>query len=241
MGRHGARSAMLLLILVLSSCSLLPAGDPEGTSSYHVRGRAVDATGAPLSGVEVFAENTAKTDSRVAGLTNNDGVYDLDLSGHEPSSWRVSAQLNRIFHEVHHTFALYPKETEQFAGQNGAVRDFEWHLSGATPAGGYYGGQVFVIADLEQAELDPAEAELTFTPVGELVDGSTGKTFSMVPPDGRIVPDVPVGRYQVSAKLTDGKTLKVRVLGKGEYAAEVTADFVETEENDIALELEISR
>lgn len=234
-------TGLLTLLLFLGGCSLVE-GEAGGVKSYAVKGRVTDESGAPLAGVDVFAENTAGYGARVAGATDDEGLYELDLEGREPSSWRVSAQLSREYHGTKYTFSLYPRETAQFAGEKGAIRDFEWKLSGANPAGGVYGYPVYVYADAAAPDLDPSKVVLTFTPDGSLVDGSDGKSFSMVPKDGTTIPDVPVGRYTVTAaSSTDtGSGIRLRIPGKGEFTDKVTADFAETEEHGIAMELEIS-
>ena len=234
-------SGLMTLLLMAGGCSLVE-GETGGIESYAVKGRVTDSTGAPLAGVDVFAENTAEFGARVAGATDEEGLYELDLSGREPSSWRVTAQLSREYHGTKYTFALYPRETAQFAGETGAIRDFEWKLSGANPAGGVYGYTVYVYADVADEDLDPSKVVLTFTPDGSLVDGSDGKSFSMVPKDGTTIPDVPVGRYTVTAaSSTDtGSGIRLRIPGKGDFSDKVTVDFVETEEHGIAMELEIS-
>lgn len=234
-------TGLVSLSVLLSGCSVVK-GEVGGVESYAVKGRVTDSSGAPLAGADVFAENTAGFGARMAGATDDEGLYELDLEGKEPSSWRVSAQLSREYHGTKYTFPLYPHEPAQFAGETGAIRDFEWKLSGANPSGGVYGQTVYVYADVAAEGLDPTKVVLTFTPDGSLVDGSDGKSFSMVPKDGTTIPDVPVGRYTVTAaSSTDtGSGIRLRLPGKGDFTDKVTADFAETEEHGIAMELEIS-
>ena len=124
--------------------------------------------------------------------------------------------------------------SHSFAGGEGAVRNFRWKLSGEKPVplAGYYGGLVNLYNDPNCELWDVENIEFTFTPDGPMIDGSAGmviKTTSGLPGTDNFkkIPDVPMGRYIVTAKhLPSGKTIKLaHNNGQYNYSNSITIDF----------------
>ncbi|NVJ07866.1 carboxypeptidase regulatory-like domain-containing protein [Myxococcus sp. AM001] len=237
------RGLPLMLLGASLACSACTDGGssgpgPSGNGEKNVvKGKATDTAGKPLAGVEVVADNQVLYDSNVVGVTGADGTYRLEL-GQAATTWNASARLKRDFNGRSYTFELHPSNATPFAGNEGAVRDFSWKLTGAKPAGGAYGSGVYFNltdyvdpADPDQA-LQREHVELTLTPVGTLVDGSAGTPVTgrgTNTPDGFGFPDLPLGRYSVTGRYAPPgqavRPLVVRVQGQDTYAESVTADF----------------
>ncbi|MCY1045175.1 carboxypeptidase-like regulatory domain-containing protein [Corallococcus sp. bb12-1] len=210
-------------------------GTPEGG---QMSGKVVDARGQPMSGVTVVADNTMIYNSNALATTGSDGTYRIDVS--KPAgTWHASATHKVQYNARSYTFDLDPNDDAVFAGNEGAVRNFTWKLSGKRADDtGNYGGFVAVYVDQLIDPADPEQAinsddiELTLTPSGKLVDGSDGAPITkklVRTPDGDAVQDVPVGRYTVTARYAQaGKSprpMQVRIRDTGDYADSVTADF----------------
>jgi len=206
-----------------------PGSGQQGQSAGVVTGTIVDAAGRPLAGVRVVADNTLFYDSNVTGTTDAQGRYKLDL-GRLTATWHMTAQVTRTYNGQQYTFDLHPDTDASFSGLDGAVRNFDWRLTGKRPelTDGYYGGTVYAHIDIYHWP-DGAEArdiEFTFTPVGPLVDGSAARPLTLRAPDGSRIADVPVGQYTVTARLApQGKPprpLTIRLATGGSYGATVT-------------------
>ncbi|WP_228558308.1 carboxypeptidase-like regulatory domain-containing protein [Myxococcus sp. AB056] len=254
------RGLPLMLLGASLACSACSDGGPSGPGPSGereknvVKGKATDTAGKPLAGVEVVADNQVLYDSDVVGVTGADGTYRLEL-GQAATTWNASARLKRDFNGRSYTFELHPSNATPFAGNEGAVRDFHWKLTGAKPEGGVYGsGVYFDLRDYVDPS-DPDQAvtrehiELTLTPTGPLVDGSAGtpKTArGSNTPDGFGLPDVALGRYTVTGRYAPPgqavRPLVVRVQGEETYTESVTVDFkpvIEGGEGPYRLDVEL--
>jgi Carboxypeptidase regulatory-like domain len=207
-----------------------PTSGQPSPSAGLVTGTIVDAAGRPLAGVRVVADNTLFYDSNVTGTTDAQGRYRLDL-GRVPATWHMTAQVSRTYNGQEYTFDLHPDSDADFSGLDGAVRNFDWRLTGKRPelTDGYYGGTVYAHIDIFHwpDDADARDIEFTFTPVGPLVDGSTGPSLTLRAADGSRIPDVPVGKYTVTARLAPqgaaARPLTIRLATGGAYASAVTA------------------
>ncbi|AHG93436.1 hypothetical protein J421_5901 (plasmid) [Gemmatirosa kalamazoonensis] len=205
------------------------SGQPNPSSGI-VTGTIVDAAGRPLAGVRVVADNTLFYDPNVTGTTDAQGRYKLDLS-RIAATWHMTAQVTRTYNGQEYVFDLHPDTDASFSGLDGAVRNFDWRLTGKRPelTDGYYGGTVYAHIDIFHWPdgADARDIEFTFTPIGPLVDGSAARPLTLRAPDGSRIADVPVGKYTITARLApQGKTarpLTIRLTTGGSFADAVTA------------------
>jgi hypothetical protein len=211
---------------------------PSGAVETNVvKGRVVDSTGKPLAGAQVVADNQLLYDANVEGVTGADGTYRLEL-GRAATTWNVSARFQRQYNGQTYTFDLHPSNPNSFATNEGAIRDFAWRLTGPRAEGGTYGGMVlfdltvYVDAEDPNTPLARENVELTLTPEGPLVDGSTGAPLTARGTnsgDGFGLQDVAIGRYTVTARYApQGKPARPMVLrlNNGDtYASSLTTDF----------------
>lgn len=224
--------ALLVLSLASASChtsSPDPEGaDPDKPQAGYVAGKVVDSQGKPLSGVEVAIDNTLFYNTNLLTNTDANGLYRVKTPN---GSWRATAQVRRTYNGKSYRLDLAPNSADAFAGDEGAVRNFEWRLSGEKPfnPGAFYGGSVDVANEPGEGPYDTENIEFTFTPVGPLIDGTPGKTLVLhYDTYYNRIPDVPIGRYRITAVYKPTNTrleLCNRVVGA--YAADgaVTMDF----------------
>ncbi len=217
-----------------------------------VKGRVTDSAGNPIKGAEIVVDNQLLYDSNLVLVTDAKGNYRAEMPG-IAATYNVTASFEKTYNNTTYTFRLAPDNPEMFVGQEGAVRDFTWKLTGEQPdaSDSFYGGSVLFnlspINPVDDSYVDSAGVKLTLTPVGPLVDGSTGKSVTKSAEntgDGWGVRDIPVGRYKITATFTgeSGRTQPLRVRLRedgGPYAADVTADFEPylTDHQRIELEL----
>jgi hypothetical protein len=209
-----------------------------------VTGTVVDAAGRPLAGVEVYADNTLYYNLNVIGYTDAQGRYKLDVR--EPiGTWRVGAHLRREYNGRTYQLALHPDTARAFPGVDGAVRNFSWRLIGRTPEGGSYGVATYVYHGWAPGQfVSQSDVEVTFTPVGPLVDGSTGQV-GVVRLQGNYVSNIPLGRYRVTARWApqDGRAARpmgVRLRDTGPYTDSTILDWaVNAEGRPREMEIEV--
>jgi hypothetical protein len=243
------------LAVTLSVLSFMAACGGESASSTPtepespdvkkpvVRGVVVDSHGNPIAGVQVFADNTIFYNANAIGVTDAQGRYEIDVS--EPiGTWHMSAQLKREYRGRTMTFDLHPDNDAPFPGVHGAVRNFEWKLTGLTPQGFHYGAHVYLYADLTR-DLDARYVELIFTPDGPLVDGSAGQAITKRADDGLNINDLPLGQYRIAARyVREGEAprpLTIRVRNVGDYATSVVAIWPTDSNGRVrTLEIEVS-
>lgn len=226
-------------------CTLL-LGAAAGPEAGVMKGRVTDAAGQPLAGVEVVADNRQLYNTNVVTLTDAKGYYRADVR-RPIGTWHATAQLQRKVNGKTFHFDLHSENDADFAGNEGAIRNFTWKLSGERPDGGDYGSPVVAYGSLTNPYyIDTANVELTLVPVGPLPDGSAGTTIVsklQSTGDGSAVPDVPVGRYTISARYLDpaqgALPLLIRKRYSEEYAASVVADFEITMPTVQMIEVEV--
>jgi hypothetical protein len=101
----------------------------------------------------------------------------------------------------------------------GGVVNFEWKLTGKKPEdmAGYFGASVSVNGAIGSEIYDPENIIFTLEPVGDLIDGTDGKTLTMRTGEpysaeyGSLV-DIPLGRYIMTASYEkDGETIPLKL------------------------------
>src|SRR5690349_15900349 len=207
----------LFLVLVtgasLMSCSKSVGNNPPDSSDQHedppkeqkgyVTGKVTDTKGNPLSGVKVYIDNTIFYNSGIGTTTDANGNY--KIKGQQ-GAYRAYAEMTITFNNHPFKIEFHPDNYDAFAGEDGAVRNFQWKLTGERPfnPGTYYGGYATLSKDPGGDLYDAENIEFTFTPVGNLIDGSTGEKLvkSCGAPYSQTyyyIMDIPIGRYEITA------------------------------------------
>jgi hypothetical protein len=222
-----------------------------------VVGTITNSKGKPLSGALVRVGGIiGKAGERGSFETQTDakGQYKLQVPD---GYYHVNAWYFPKYQGIQASLPLYPvdkdKVKEQFS-MDGIVKDFVWKISGPMPVkhpvltpDEYYGGVIiFNGQDINTTKVlsnPPAESvvELTFTPVGALIDGSKGKVITRKKKlskslmelhpkqEERLVFDIPIGKYKITAKVTEPnkkpRALRVATDKTPKYASTVTVTF----------------
>ena len=196
------------------------------------RGKIVDALGNPVAGAVVTVDHTIYYNSNIVVKTARDGTYTVKIP--TQGTYRVLATLTREFHGQKYKFDLHPDVTDDFASTDGAVRNFVWKLAGEKPEPlrGNYGSPVIGYTQPGDYSMEMTDIELTLTPDGTLIDGGKGEPITAKlksTGDGWAIPDVPVGRYKITARHAPDNAkpapIQIRLRNKGKFADALTADF----------------
>jgi hypothetical protein len=225
--------ACILLVAVSCTDTDGPSPDEPGAQEGYTTGKVTNTDGTPLSGVKVVVDNTMIYASYSIGNSDEKGNYKIQLP--KVGTFMASAHIVRRYNGKEYEFDLHPDVYEEFS-IDGAVRNFQWKLTGKRPvdAQGYYGVTIEVNKSLTSSIYDSENIEFTLVPVGNLIDGSKGKTLKMKHGEpytedySRLV-DIPLGRYRMTAYYNGeaGKMpLKLRKhFSDDEYDSELTIDF----------------
>lgn len=194
---------MILLSYVTPSCS---NENDETTTEGYLTGTIKNQSGEPLNGVKVIVDHSIFFNSNITSTTDKDGKYQIKIP---TGSWFAFAQHRVEYNGEIYSFYLHPDNTSGF-GAEGGVRNFQWKLTGKMPQplSGNYGGLV-TIDHFPGIFIDDSKIDFNFTPVGPLIDGSTGDVLHLRTNDGSNINDIPIGRYRVTATY-EGKPLKFR-------------------------------
>jgi len=216
----------LLPLLTFSACSKKTDSAGAPGSKTGISGKITTAAGQPLAGVSVTLEHTVWHNSYVKTTANNNGEYGASVPEQPEGSWTAKAQLQRSAYGQTYTFDLHPSASDAFNRTQSVVRNFSWKLSGARPAGGFYGAHIGLYAWGTDAPMD--RIKLVLTPLdATLVDGSPATVLERTAEDVAgtfMVKDIPIGRYTVKAVYA-GKTLLLKNRKAGGAAA-VTQEVV---------------
>ena len=240
--KHIKSLALVLSLCAVAACTQVQPGTPGnpgtnpggsgnvgGLEANVMKGVVTNSQGAPLGGVEVYADNTLLYDSNLLASTDASGSYRIDLSSLN-TTWHAGASLQTTFEGQNYEIFLAPDDDSQFATATGAVRNFTWKVSGEKPSGGTYGSVVYVYGDYS-VDFSLDDVELTLTPEGPLIDGSTGQTLVAENVGGQI-DDVPIGRYTVTGRYLEPsgavRPLLIAPKGSNDFAASQSLTFTNT-------------
>jgi hypothetical protein len=206
--------------LVLTNRGGGGAGPSQGRQADVIAGAITDARGKPIPGAEftVSIRGTTIAGERTSFSppVDKDGRYAQRVPA---GVYAISARMIYEYNGKRYTLDLHPDDDQRrertYESRDGVVKDFRWRTTGLEPGEDaanqyyWYGGRV----QPQQASSDDAlnlrypggMVEVTLTPRGPLIDGSTGQTITQPLPTDRLnrawIDDVPIGRYTASAKL----------------------------------------
>jgi len=206
-----------------------PSPEPvqETAEPFIVKGYVRNASGQPIPGVSVFADNTFLYDSNLLGVTDETGHYEIELPP-TSTTYRMGADVTKTYKDQKLTFHLDADGDLPVSASKGAVRDFTWSN---------FGGKIFVYPNFKNVddtlpEFNMDDLELTLTPIGPLLDGSQGKTI--VKRGGPIaggagIDEIPIGRYKATARwVPEGHApmqMLIRVNYTGKFAESTEFEF----------------
>jgi hypothetical protein len=195
------------------------APDPSAKPG-RLSGKLSDARGKPLRDVTVtvfgFSDKGEPVNKEVT-VEGPAGEYEIELppGKYNTPTARIGVEYNERWYVLPLAAADDSREwPEQRDSRKGLVRDFVWRISGPVPGGdplresGHWGGTIHFDKGADLGDL--ATIEITLTPEGPLIDGSQGKpvTYERKLPwkrhEDHLLFDVPLGRYQATAKVLYG-------------------------------------
>jgi len=187
-----------------------PGGAPTPVGPYSVTGVALDTQGRPIAGAKVWIDRALTFGSVVEVTTDDSGRYlvtDLFAEPYYAKAWTEVDYGGERF--CLRLGMPNPSDYDAFTPETGAVRNFQWQLSGVIEDlrdyDGYFGGEVRLFLE---GDMRGGEVELTFTPTAPLIDGSTGQTLTRVVSVNEevMVYDIPIGMYRVTLVLLENGT-----------------------------------
>ena len=212
----------------------------------YVIGRCVNMAGKPLAGVKIFIKGVTmaggeKTETFTK--TKADGTYSIRVPD---GSYSVYADYAVDAYDESYSFRIeaLDGESDTQDSKDGVVEDFVWKIQGLRPDKkakatsedewnySYYGGRIKPDTErslgqyantedatsLSQTYPQDSQLEITLTPEGPLIDGSTAKTITEQLRLGDMglwkfgIRNIPVGLYNASVKVItpDGQKVAVR-------------------------------
>jgi hypothetical protein len=199
-----------LLSILLFSCTEAEDGQeieqPLEAQSGYLIGEVRDSAGKPLQGVRILVDHSIFFNSNITTSTDAHGRYKVAVPR---GSWYAFAMHQVSYGGENFTFYLHPEDERGF-GEEGGVRNFTWKLSGTRPQplSGNYGALV-TLDNFPGVYIQVNEIDFAFTPLGPLVDGSTGKTLVLRTNDSYTLTGIPLGRYRLTASY-HGRPLEFR-------------------------------
>lgn len=246
---HSFRAIMgvflLGTLLITTSCQTnpneptpAPGNGSTGLDGY-LTGNVTDPQGKPLSKATVFIDHTVITGNGPEVKSTADGSYKIQMIN-LAGEWVAKGYILKSYNDRVYKIQLDPENDEPFTSDEKPVRNFQWKLTGHIPDLSldlYYGGTMELSRDPNMYDLVDAEnIEFTLTPVGPLIDGSTGKVLKLQAKKRyqSEIKDIPMGRYKVTAVYKPtGEQLLVRNAWDFDddiqYDSSVTMDFLGTE------------
>jgi hypothetical protein len=212
----------------------IPEFDELSPEPGKVRGYVKDINGNPLEGAYIGVRSTAigGAYSGANAETDAEGYYEVQIpygvAHFYAAGYTVDWGEGRAGMSLHSVDG----KSKGFASNVGAVRNFVLLPYGITSrddlsenphlASTYYGGSIYIGFWTREASdeyaspkniVENSVIEVTLTPEGDMMDENAEKTFVVRKVAGYgggfKINNIPVGRYQISAKLSDGKPLKM--------------------------------
>jgi hypothetical protein len=237
-----AYCGLILVFLLLSSCTTVEEVDPDGAitngQAGYLLGKVTDHQGYGVSNATIYIEHPIFKDRGAQTSSSADGKYKLKIV-EGLGQWVVKGYVLTKFNGRVYKMLLHPDNSESFTIEEKPVRHFEWKLQGHYPdlsLNLLYGGSAELYPDPNSEIYDTENVEFTFTPDGPLIDGSAGKVLKLSggksgTQNKNIIHDIPIGKYKVSAryKTTGKKLLVADVWNEDQYGESITVSFFGTE------------
>ena len=187
----------------------VPTPAPTNTQPGTVTGTVVDTAGRPIAGARVWIQ-PALTTGLVEVRTDANGRYSASSLIDVPYNAKAWAYVEYGGRQLCLRLGMEsPVDYDSFVPSHGAVRNFRWQLTGPIEdmrsLNEYFGGMLRVMSANAYAS-GGNRIELSFTPTGPRIDGSSVAPFTRTldPARGTDVYDLPVGPYRVTATLVAG-------------------------------------
>ncbi|PPL03009.1 carboxypeptidase-like regulatory domain-containing protein [Parapedobacter indicus] len=199
--------ALSVIPLLHSGCTKTKDGpDGDGPRMGYVTGIVKDRAGKPLEGTHIIIDHSIFFNANITTRTNGEGKYAINVP---TGSWYAFAKRAVAYNGKTYSFYLHPDNPTGF-GDEGAVRNFVWKLTGTMPEplSGHYGGLV-TLDNFPGVYIEATEIDFLLTPIGPLIDGSQGEAIRLKAEDAHTLRDIPIGRYRLTGTY-NGKPVTFR-------------------------------
>lgn len=193
---------------------------------YVLKGTVKNPSGRPIPGVEVWADNTLYSNMNALGRTDAQGHFVIELPRDRLGTWHAGARFRTVYDGEAYELDLAVDNDAAFATDKGAVRNFTLLTSGKR-GDGYWGGTVWAYPSSRGGNFENKDVEVTLTPVGPLLYGSAGQVLKRRM-DGNTIPDVPLGKYRITARCVPQGGPAVNMLVKSPQKDEWATSLVVT-------------
>lgn len=213
----------------------IPTFPPLEKKPGVVRGYVKDAAGKPLQGAVIGVRSSLVGGhySGASAESDEKGYYEISVPLGAAHFYAAGYTVD--YADGRAALALHPADgaLTSFASANGSVENFVLHTYGVADKdklsespglqNNFYGGSLYIghhtadpgdVLALPTNLITGTEIEITLTPEGKLLDGSTGKVFVVkkaVLGTGFSINNLPVGKYRLTAKRADGQPLLMRL------------------------------
>lgn len=213
----------------------MPVFPSLSAKSGIARGYVADLRGKPLKGAHIGVSSslTGGFYSSGSGLTDDNGYYEFTIP--TGAAYFFGTAVTVTYNDTPAVMALYPVGgTTSFPSGSGVVKNFVLLSYGpANPdevaqqpnnESNYYGGALLFYFNINYAGDRPIPEylpengviEIELIPVGTGLYGET-KSFKITKKIGNMstfnVHNIPVGKYTIHARMSDGRKLKMRAIG----------------------------
>lgn len=204
--------------------------------SKKLRGFVADLSGKPLKGAYIGIRATVDGGlySGASAETDQNGYYEISLPAGAIHFYAAGYTIN--YGGGRAVVGLYASDgkADDFAYQHGGIENFvllSYGIANTTQASqmprdeaNYFGGALYVsyaVHDPNDIFTTPGELpengeiEIKLIPDGETLYGEN-KTFIIYKKTGNTnfsITNIPIGKYTISAKLKDGRQLRIRAIG----------------------------
>lgn len=209
---------------------------PEGKlQSGYLRGFVTDINGKPLKGAFIGVRSTLGGISGASALTDEKGYYEIKLPYGAITYYSAGYSMNYGGGVAVVGLAPADGNLSGFASASGQIKNFvllpyglgnssEISRQPSNPSN-YYGGSIYVDYNVDYSQYklpgkvridDILEITLTSDGAPFLGEAKSFKILKKVGVGGKMtIVNIPVGKYQISAKMQDGR--KVRMSETGTY------------------------
>lgn len=198
----------------------------------YLRGYVADLNGRPLEGAYIGVRSTVGLTTGVSAVTNVNGYYEMQLPFGAITYYASGYTMQYGQGTV--VVGLHPADdsTVGFASETGAVKNFVLQSYGRgnkaevanhpSDPSNYYGGAINLYYNIDYDNQNipkyipfGAQIEITLMPAEPGLFGET-RSFKIIKKVGTAlstIVNIPVGKYNVSAKLNDGRPLTLTEAG----------------------------
>lgn len=204
-----------------------------------LRGFVADLNGKPLKNALIGVRSTLGGTAGASSYTNENGYYEIKLPLGAITFYTAGYEINYGGGKAVLGLSPIDRRWDGFASETGQVKNFVLLSYGLgqeaeiarqpSNQGNYYGGSLYIDYNVDYNDGSPLPfkvkigqtVEITLTPDGPGLYGEQ-KTFKIRKTVGlgffANIVNIPIGKYKISAKMLDGRILKMSESGSNKHS-----------------------